>query len=445
MALTRSAPAASQTAGFDARAAVRFWLIAVAGLVFLMVLVGGATRLTESGLSITQWKPVTGVIPPLSGAEWQAEFDRYKQIPQFAALNPDMTIEGFKTIFWWEWGHRLLARDRRRGFYHSRPVVLAARTAQGRARPTGRRRRRLAGARADRRLVDGDVGLERAHRSGAAAPGAAPHDRRGDVRRPDLRRGRTWRAAAPGRDGQPGFRDFRPAVRCGGVLPARPRRPGRGPARRPHLQHLAAHGIELRSGRSVQAELAASDAQRPGDGAVRSSRARLCDRRVCARSGFRRASRRARRRRSRAARSSSRRWRCFRSGSAWRRSSPFVPIGLALAHQALAFALFGLAVIHLRATEMEQGPRVIHLWRELISLQAAPKSSKAGPNRSRPQPNFPKEKALISLDSLVGNERFQRVIATPGAEQVLPGQERLCPNRSFHVRAQVISFLPIEP
>src|SRR5271155_756932 len=110
MALSRSAPAAAQTASFEVRAAVRFWLIAVAGLVFLMVLVGGGTRLTESGLSITQWKPVTGVIPPMSGAEWQAEFDRYKQIPQFATLNPDMTLDGFKTIFWWEWGHRLLAR-----------------------------------------------------------------------------------------------------------------------------------------------------------------------------------------------------------------------------------------------------------------------------------------------------------------------------------------------
>jgi cytochrome c oxidase assembly protein subunit 15 len=110
MALTRGAPAAPQTASLNLRADVRVWLIAVAGLVFLMVLVGGATRLTESGLSITQWKPVTGVIPPLSGEGWQAEFDRYRQIPQFAALNPDMTLDGFKTIFWWEWGHRLLAR-----------------------------------------------------------------------------------------------------------------------------------------------------------------------------------------------------------------------------------------------------------------------------------------------------------------------------------------------
>ena len=90
--------------------AVRFWLFAVAGLVFAMVLVGGATRLTESGLSITQWKPLTGVMPPLSAADWQAEFDRYKHIPQFAELNPDMTLAGFKTIFWWEWSHRLLAR-----------------------------------------------------------------------------------------------------------------------------------------------------------------------------------------------------------------------------------------------------------------------------------------------------------------------------------------------
>ena len=75
-----------------------------------MVMVGGATRLTESGLSITQWKPVTGVLPPLSLADWQAEFARYREIPQFAALNPDMTLDGFKTIFWWEWSHRLLAR-----------------------------------------------------------------------------------------------------------------------------------------------------------------------------------------------------------------------------------------------------------------------------------------------------------------------------------------------
>jgi len=90
--------------------AVRAWLFAVAALIFVMVIVGGATRLTESGLSITEWKPVTGVVPPLSQAGWRAAFDGYKQIPQYAALNADMTLDGFKAIYAWEWGHRLLAR-----------------------------------------------------------------------------------------------------------------------------------------------------------------------------------------------------------------------------------------------------------------------------------------------------------------------------------------------
>jgi heme a synthase len=110
MALSHSLPATAPPLSVEARTAVRLWLYAVAGLIFLMVLVGGATRLTESGLSITEWKPVTGALPPLSAAEWQAEFERYKQIPQFARLNPDMTLDGFKSIFWWEWAHRFLAR-----------------------------------------------------------------------------------------------------------------------------------------------------------------------------------------------------------------------------------------------------------------------------------------------------------------------------------------------
>jgi cytochrome c oxidase assembly protein subunit 15 len=89
---------------------VRGWLLLTAALILAMVMVGGATRLTESGLSITQWKPVTGVIPPLDLADWQAAFDRYKQIPQFEQMNAGMTLAGFKTIYWWEWSHRLLAR-----------------------------------------------------------------------------------------------------------------------------------------------------------------------------------------------------------------------------------------------------------------------------------------------------------------------------------------------
>ena len=92
------------------RRAIRTWLLVMAALVFAMVVVGGATRLTESGLSITEWQPVAGVLPPLEEAQWQAQFDKYKAIPQYQALNPEMSLATFKTIFWWEWTHRLLGR-----------------------------------------------------------------------------------------------------------------------------------------------------------------------------------------------------------------------------------------------------------------------------------------------------------------------------------------------
>jgi cytochrome c oxidase assembly protein subunit 15 len=92
------------------RRAIRMWLLAVAAMVFAMVLVGGATRLTESGLSITEWQPVAGAVPPLSEAQWQAQFDKYKTIPQYQTLNPAMSLDAFKTIFWWEWTHRMLGR-----------------------------------------------------------------------------------------------------------------------------------------------------------------------------------------------------------------------------------------------------------------------------------------------------------------------------------------------
>ena len=89
---------------------VRIWLILVAVLIAAMVLVGGATRLTESGLSIVEWKPVTGALPPLSQAEWMQAFDGYKAIPQYRQMNAGMSLDEFKTIFWWEWSHRLLGR-----------------------------------------------------------------------------------------------------------------------------------------------------------------------------------------------------------------------------------------------------------------------------------------------------------------------------------------------
>jgi cytochrome c oxidase assembly protein subunit 15 len=89
---------------------VRNWLWVVAALVFLMVIVGGATRLTESGLSIVEWKPVTGLVPPLTQQDWQAAFEDYKKIPQYEKLFPDMDLDGFKAIYAWEWAHRALGR-----------------------------------------------------------------------------------------------------------------------------------------------------------------------------------------------------------------------------------------------------------------------------------------------------------------------------------------------
>jgi heme a synthase len=89
---------------------VRGWLFAIAALTFAMVLVGGATRGTESGLSMVEWRPITGTLPPRNESEWRAEFERYQRIPQFRVSNPGMTLPEFKTIYWWEWAHRLLGR-----------------------------------------------------------------------------------------------------------------------------------------------------------------------------------------------------------------------------------------------------------------------------------------------------------------------------------------------
>jgi cytochrome c oxidase assembly protein subunit 15 len=89
---------------------VRLWLLAVAALIFAMVSLGGATRLTGSGLSITEWQPVMGAVPPLSVAAWQEAFEKYKQIPQYALVNRGMSLGAFKLIYWWEWTHRFLGR-----------------------------------------------------------------------------------------------------------------------------------------------------------------------------------------------------------------------------------------------------------------------------------------------------------------------------------------------
>ncbi len=101
------------SAAFLSRArprSVARWLFAVAALIVAMVVVGGITRLTESGLSITQWKPISGIVPPLNDAQWQAEFANYRRIPEYAAFNQGMTLAGFQRIFFWEYAHRLLGR-----------------------------------------------------------------------------------------------------------------------------------------------------------------------------------------------------------------------------------------------------------------------------------------------------------------------------------------------
>ena len=117
---------ASSTPGRDRllrnRAQVRFWLYVVLVVLFALILVGGATRMTGSGLSITEWKPIHGVIPPLNEAEWQEEFLKYQQIPQYEKINHGMSLGEFKFIFWWEWAHRLLARGV--GFLFAIPLVF---------------------------------------------------------------------------------------------------------------------------------------------------------------------------------------------------------------------------------------------------------------------------------------------------------------------------------
>jgi cytochrome c oxidase assembly protein subunit 15 len=96
--------------GGDQNRAVAVWLFVCAALVFAMVVVGGITRLTGSGLSITEWKPIMGALPPMNAADWNAAFEKYRAIPQYAQVNAGMSLAEFQGIFWWEWAHRLLGR-----------------------------------------------------------------------------------------------------------------------------------------------------------------------------------------------------------------------------------------------------------------------------------------------------------------------------------------------
>ena len=89
---------------------ILYWLLLITFLVALLIFVGGLTRLTDSGLSITRWNLISGILPPLSMKDWEKSFSLYKQIPEYKLLNSLMTIEQFKTIYWWEYTHRLLGR-----------------------------------------------------------------------------------------------------------------------------------------------------------------------------------------------------------------------------------------------------------------------------------------------------------------------------------------------
>ena len=89
---------------------VAIWLLVCCALVFAIVVVGGVTRLTDSGLSIVEWKPIVGTIPPLSESDWEEVFEKYHKTPQYKKVNQGMSPDEFKTIFWWEYFHRLLGR-----------------------------------------------------------------------------------------------------------------------------------------------------------------------------------------------------------------------------------------------------------------------------------------------------------------------------------------------
>ena len=174
--------------------AIGLWLWAVAALMVVTLIVGGATRLTESGLSIVEWKPLTGVVPPLSDTAWQAEFDKYKTIPQFRERNSAMTLAEFKLIYWWEWSHRMLARLVGAAFLLPFLWFLW----RGWVDPDLRTRLWIIfglGALAGRgRLVDGGVRADRAGQRLAIPAGVSSDARQRHLRRDRLDRRAAWAA-----------------------------------------------------------------------------------------------------------------------------------------------------------------------------------------------------------------------------------------------------------
>src|ERR1700694_5204622 len=110
--IDRATGESDERADDDARArhALAAWLFFCCALLFALIVVGGVTRLTHSGLSITEWQPIVGTLPPLSESDWADIFARYRATPEYRQVNPGMDLQAFKSIFWWEYAHRLLGR-----------------------------------------------------------------------------------------------------------------------------------------------------------------------------------------------------------------------------------------------------------------------------------------------------------------------------------------------
>ena len=257
---------------------MRIWLLLVAALVFCMIVVGGAVRLTDSGLSITEWQPLLGAIPPLNDADWLAAFEKYKAIPEYAIVNTGMSLDAFKAIYWWEWAHRFLGRFI--GVAFALPFV--AFWLMGKLR--GRFALKCLGVFALGGL-QGAIGWYMV--------------KSGLVDRIDVSQYRlalhlltafallsllVWLALEAGpadRARAPAHRDARPAARGDRAVPARLRAVGPRRARRrteggADLQHLAADGRQARARRARHAVTLVSQLLRErDDGAVRPPRYRL--------------------------------------------------------------------------------------------------------------------------------------------------------------------------
>ncbi len=232
--------------------AVAAWLFVVAAIVFTMIVVGGITRLTESGLSIVRWDPVGGIVPPLSAADWAREYAAYRTSPQGILVNAGMPLAAFKGIFFWEYLHRVIAR-----LFVAALVLPMAWFAVRRQVPAGLRSTaadpvRPRRARAGRRLVDGGERPRQGPRRRAGTAGDAPGHRADhpvgravDRARPVPRRCRGQHGDGPPRRGTgcrggPAADPLDRAVLRAARRADRLGRLHRGPARRPRRRHLAA-------------------------------------------------------------------------------------------------------------------------------------------------------------------------------------------------------------